>query len=340
MPSLALANGIEFQYTDSGIPTLQDVPYVTVIAVHGMGYNGGIFNRVQQLAKDTKLRIVAINRRQYAGSTPISDAEAALLVSGSDEQKAEVLAARGVELALFIVALVKQESIPPISTDREGGGVALLGWSSGNVATLAMVANTEKLPSDMKTCLATYMRALILQEPPSLAMGYPLPPGTWSPHMDPSIPPEQHTPFWAQWITSYFDHGDFSSRDPSALSHIVPSFTCRPTIYDMTVDEQEQILDQSVSEMPGMFCSAAQALANTRKACFDPTIRALLPNMKIWHIAGTRSASFAFPGRWNLEDDDKANGGALLNFMLIPGMNHFMQWDDPQETLRAYLEAL
>ncbi|TFY61620.1 hypothetical protein EVJ58_g4398 [Rhodofomes roseus] len=142
--------------------------------------------------------------------------------------------------------------------------------------------------------------------------------------MDTSMPPELHTPFWAQWITSYFDHGDPSSRDPEVLSYIVPSFSRRPTIYDMTAEELEQMLDQSVAEMPGMFCSTAQALVNTRKACFDNTNRALLPHMKVSHIVGSCSASFAIPGRWSLEDDDQANGGGRINFVMISGVNHFV----------------
>ncbi|TFY61623.1 hypothetical protein EVJ58_g4397 [Rhodofomes roseus] len=180
MPSLVIANDIEFHYTDSGVPPLQDVPYITLIAVHGMGYNNGashtlncfltmpssmvgIFKRVQELAQDANLRIVAVNRRQYAGSTPVPDAESAVLVSGSDEQKAEFLAARGLELAQFAVTFIRKEGTPPISTDSKGGGVALLGWSSGNTATLAMIANVDRLPSDMQSCLAVHLRALIMQ---------------------------------------------------------------------------------------------------------------------------------------------------------------------------------
>ncbi|KAH9934361.1 uncharacterized protein B0H18DRAFT_1115071 [Fomitopsis serialis] len=72
-----------------------------------------------------------------------------------------------------------------------------------------------------------------MYEPPSLSLGFPLPPGTWPPQFDASIPEKCHAPFSTQWITSYFDHGNLSTRDTDVL-HIVSSVSHRPSIYTMS----------------------------------------------------------------------------------------------------------
>ncbi|KAH9918264.1 Alpha/Beta hydrolase protein [Fomitopsis serialis] len=341
MSSLVINDqGIELRYTDSGAPpSTSSTPYITLFMVHGMGFIGPIFKKIQALAHSSNLRVVAINRRGYTGSTPLTQAEATAPLAGSDEDKATYIANRGLEIASFIDAFIQKHNIPPIAVDRKGGGVGLLGWSAGNVSTLSAVAYVDRLPPAAQKRLASYMRALILQEPPSLCLGMPLPPGTWSPQIDPSIPEKCHEPFFTQWITSYFDHGDLSTRDTNVLSYIVPSVSRRPTIYAMSPEDRQEFVEE-VPEGPAMFCTMAQALAMYRRACFDRDVRARLPELKVWSLTGDVTPSFSIASFWTIQDEDKERGGGFVNYKMIPGVNHFMHWDDPEKAIQAYLEAL
>jgi hypothetical protein len=142
-------------------------------------------------------------------------------------------------LGNFIEAFIQKNDLPPISADGKTGGVAVLGWSAGGLLSCAVIANIDSLSPTAKDRFKLYLRAHILQglsipilhmrrlnmypEPPSIALGLPLPASNWSPHMSPTIPADKHSAMFTSWITSYFDHGDLSTRDVSVLSYHVPS---------------------------------------------------------------------------------------------------------------------
>lgn len=109
------------------------------------------------------MRFVAVNRRDYPGSTPLSPQEIAVLNSGTDDQKADFLKARGVEFATFVDLFVQKYSLPPISADGFSGGFAVLGWSLGCSFALATVAAVGSLPAVGQTRWKDGMRSLILQ---------------------------------------------------------------------------------------------------------------------------------------------------------------------------------
>ncbi len=121
-----------------------------------------IFEKVMTLAQGSNIRFVAVNRRDYPGSTPLTPEDTDILASGSDEQKAAFLKARGVEIGTFIDLFVERNKVPPISADGHTGGFALLGWSLGNAIALSAVANVDSLPSAAQARWASGMRALIL----------------------------------------------------------------------------------------------------------------------------------------------------------------------------------
>ncbi|KAI0058354.1 hypothetical protein BV25DRAFT_1810813 [Artomyces pyxidatus] len=340
MPLLTVDNtGTQLFYLDSGVPYETTGAYTTVFAVHGLGFSSPIFNKIIALAPAANLRFVAINRRGYKRSTPISAAEAETIINGTDEDKSEYLKTRGLELSRFIDIFIRENNTPPISPDGKTGGIAILGWSAGNGVVLSAIANVDSIPEDARSRLGSHLRALIMQEPPSVILGMPSPTGTWSPHMDTSLA-EQQTPMYTQWITSYFRHGDLAKRDTNVLSYIVPATFRRPTIYNMSPEEIEGTVDESMSEVPSMISLFVQAHANYRKACFDRKIRELLPRMKVSALCGDATCSFPLAAFWALQDDDKAEGGGFVNFRMILGVNHFMQWDDPDVSLKAYTDAL
>ena len=83
-------------------------------------------------AAANRVRLILVNRRDYPGSTPLSDVELAELGSPDLETRAKALAQQGLDMGLFLAWLVREENIPPVSIDRDGkqqGGIALVAWS-------------------------------------------------------------------------------------------------------------------------------------------------------------------------------------------------------------------
>lgn len=128
-----------------------------------MSASKAVFKKIHSLAPSTNLRFVSINRRGYDGSTPLSDAENGTSISSGDDEKADFLAARGVELINLIDLFIEKNDIPPVSADGKCGGIAIVGWSAGINLALAAVANIDKVAFEVQSRLSLYMRALIMQ---------------------------------------------------------------------------------------------------------------------------------------------------------------------------------
>ncbi|KAH9855498.1 Alpha/Beta hydrolase protein [Lenzites betulinus] len=335
--------GVQLSYIDSGVPLECKEDYATIFAVHGMCFSSPIYERVIANAGSANIRFVAINRRDYPGSTPLTPNDTSKLLTGSDQDKADFIHERGVEIASFVEKFVERHNLPPVSEDGKRGGFALLGWSLGNAMAIAAVANVDRLSSAGQARWTSGMRALILQEPPTASIGTPLPPKIWSPHIDTTMPEDLRNPFFVQWITSYFKHGDLSTRSLDVLSYIVPSTEHAPSIFSMSADQ----ISRTIQYDPGassdtyfMVFAAPQIHANYLKGCFDADVRQLLPKMKITTFTGDITCSFSLAAHWQMEDENKAHGGGFIDFVMIPGINHFVHWDDPVLALKIYKEAL
>ena len=183
MPILVVdEHGTELSYIDSGVPN-GTKDYVTIFAIHGTVFTSrelripsyisseadavyclpAIWDRVIALAPKSGVRFVAVNRRDYPGSTALSPEDINVLNSGTDDQKADYLKARGVEFATFVNLFAEKNNIPPISPDGTAGGFGLVGWSLGCAFVLAAVAAVDALPAPAQARWKAGARALILQ---------------------------------------------------------------------------------------------------------------------------------------------------------------------------------
>lgn len=133
---------------------------------------------------------------------------------------------------------------------------------------------------------------------------------------------------FSQWVSSYFDHDDLSTRDLDAISYFLPSTTRTPTIFNMSPTDIREIVDERISatvEDPVMFLCMAQAHENYLKACFDPSTRARLPKMKVWNLTGDKTVSFPIVSYFLMQEDNTSRGGRYVNFKLIHGVNHLVR---------------
>lgn len=165
-------------------------------------------------------------------------------------------------------------------------------------------------------------------EPASINLGFPVPRGTWTPQIDPFIPSELQSRAFTIWITSYFKHGDLSSRDTDEIEYVLPATTRAPSIWNMSTSEFDRIVEEEPNDeydVPIALNLIPQVGEAYRQAVYWSTTKARLPSMKTWNITGDSTASFSIAARWSLEDDDEARGGNHVNYKWMEGLNHFVR---------------
>lgn len=179
MPVATVKNGtLNFSYEDSG--PLNGL-YTTLVMVHGTGFHhgeqgsvvasdlcltntlAGIFGPMIRFATANRVRLILVNRRDYPGSTPLSDAELAALGSSHLETRAKALAQQGTDIGLFLAWLVREEKIPAMSVNWSGkqqGGIVLVAWSLAHTPLAGFLAHADSLPADairtLEPCLRAY----------------------------------------------------------------------------------------------------------------------------------------------------------------------------------------
>lgn len=335
-------DNISLFYQDSGVPPAFNSSYTTIFAIHGLSFAGGIWSKAAEVGRTKGLRFVMLNRRGYNGSTPFSEQDIQICTNGTDDQKTQFVKDRGLEILTFITKFNQQNPIPQIPPTGKGGGFAILGWSAGAAFATAAIANVDALPTADQALFTNNLRAHIAQEPASISYGQTPPPKTWSPQIDTSVPVSAQIPMFKVWITSFFNHGDLSTRDPNVLEYFVPAFNRTPVMYNMTQADQDAIIDPSnedTFETPFVLNSLPQLSAVYMKAYFDKGTKALLPHLKTTYVTGDTTASFGIAAMWATQDDNTKKGGDA-HFIVVPGANHFLHWIDPQTAVNVYLQAL
>ncbi|KAH8114764.1 hypothetical protein DFH11DRAFT_1508701 [Phellopilus nigrolimitatus] len=333
------SDGTQFAYIDSGAP--QSDTYTTVVCVHGYTFNALNFSRLLPLAHKHDLRIIAPNRRDYAGSTPFSDIELDVLNGKDDHAHMDFLQKRGLEIARFLVWIISEKKIP--QSNGTSGGLALLGWSLGNVTTLSFLAHLGSYPQEIIATLEPYLRTFCLYDIQNTYLGYPSPEGAYSPFSDPEIPQDMVDAAFAKWISSYYAHpaySDISAGGTSpgcsieTLQDRTPGNPYRSCTTD-TLTAEELFL---VTDLAPAARSEQKMVWNIQLPTFhDQARRALLfrdneyllPELNICSVYGLASEWDVQWAVWELEKDYtrwRAEGIRVrpVKFMPVEGGNHFV----------------
>ena len=104
--------------------------------------------------------MIAVNRRNYPGSTSVSDEELKVLDETDPACGSKFLRDRGLEIALLLVWIVEELKVPPANS--EGGGIVPLGWSMGNIWSMSFLRFFGSYPEYVRTPLKPYLRTFIL----------------------------------------------------------------------------------------------------------------------------------------------------------------------------------
>ncbi|KAH8984292.1 alpha/beta-hydrolase [Lactarius hatsudake] len=339
-----------FAFLDTGAPSPHQKDYVTLVIVHGRGLKAGFpssadfFARLLPLAGKLGARVVAINRRDYPGSTPFSEEDRALLLStipdtpAASENTDHYMKARAGELYDFLTQLVKTEELPTNS-------IVMAGWSLGTSFVLSFLAHAPSFDSD-SWGLSQYVRRVIAYDSPSLAMGFPLPDGYYTPLNDPSMPPGEGIKIFPLWITGYYAHGDtletLSLRD--ALDE--PS----PTILRMSPEDLASVVHEPPTSLDGPDTVVLDsgldhgALSRLREvALFAPQNAEIAwPNVEFRYVWCDRSVWVMPWGAWlfSAEIEQAMKDGKRIrkhSVVRMRGANHCAHWDEPERLLRLLL---
>jgi len=172
-----IAPGIEISYLDSGVPSVNPDHYTTVLVIHGYTWSGGWFhslflrksliNEIDTFKKTLPfgspngIRIIAINRRDYPGSTPFTEEEVAAIKSDeytNDDLRAFMLA-RTTEFAKFAEYLVISGISKEVVNGK--GGIAIVGWSLGQAYVTNFIEDVKKLEVGLREMVEKNVRCVV-----------------------------------------------------------------------------------------------------------------------------------------------------------------------------------
>lgn len=122
----------------------------------------GSFDKVKQVASaGGTVRLVLVNRREYAGSTGYTNEEIDDLKAGRRVWLERIAA----EVAQFLKWFIKTFDIPPTYEDeggRKNGGLSVMGWSMGAVTALSILGQPDAISKDVYDHIEPYFRQVIL----------------------------------------------------------------------------------------------------------------------------------------------------------------------------------
>ncbi|TFY77639.1 hypothetical protein EWM64_g6372 [Hericium alpestre] len=312
----------------------------------------GLFGRMLPHAAANGLRLVLLNRPEYTHSTLLSDDELAMICGAETSFAAGrgFLRRRSIEIALFMAWFVQAEPIPPIS-DKDQGGLILVGWSSGWAHIAPLLAYADEVPADVVQALTPYFRGLCAFDPPCVATGLPLKgiaQSWYRPVSDSSLTLAEFCGYFPKWVSSYYSHPGFHSRDYDGMSEtsiIDPPADKRPTTECMSLADQAATLCQGAIdrlERP-LFAMPAKIFLDVTQRLFDGSKEKanVWPNCKIYVVSCEETGWEALQGCWQLEDlylqkRESGEFGRELITSAMPGCNHFPHWDKPEFTCEFF----
>ncbi|KAK7025992.1 hypothetical protein VNI00_015823 [Paramarasmius palmivorus] len=359
-----LLNDVQITFTDSGVPP-GSTDYTTLVIIHGTLFVGGMalldiaaqtqlnapysvgFEDLQVLAPSKNLRIMALNRRGYRGSTSFTPAEMDDMCQGSRD----FLDRRMLELAEFLTTVIRIEKTPKLDTDGRGG-IAVLGWSLGVMTALSLFSNPSLLDFETGVLLGGYLKQCILYDPPSKSFGYSLPstfklPVVHNPFTDPAVKEEEKVSKFMFWVSSAFKHRHDTI---TANSH---------EGYDFDTECDNSLVGTWTKDRIGKYCDPdgfrydsivtrnyniqAHCRENTQRALFDVTFLPKLTFTYLWAPRSVWDTVWAFRETERLYEEYLERNKSdvrQVTFMKMDGATHFVHQESPEEFMNFVMKAL
>ncbi|KAF8641395.1 hypothetical protein AX16_010014 [Volvariella volvacea WC 439] len=344
MPLLTIPNDISYFYEDSG--PVPGSSYTTLVIIHGMGFNGGVFKKLLPRAAKHGLRVVSLYRRDYKPSSAFKESDFDLLKGGVEGHRKH-LAQQGLEFASFLDRFIVEHDIPALTSDGEGG-IVPVGWSLGAAHIHAFLSSLDKVPKKTVERLEKYIRTVIIHEPSATAFGFSTPSEY---NIDLWFTPDVKERFrlFKDWAVAYYKHSDILSGRNETIEFNVANKDKRPSFHDISDEELEKLTSWETfggSDTLLLYTDKDLSKEETRRALFDKRLAEFLPNLRVRYLGGAEAAGALIWTLWELQkvidDPSKYNGEKArdVKILFAQSGNHFIFWDDPEEALVQYRRCL
>ncbi|KAF8549454.1 hypothetical protein OG21DRAFT_1515173 [Imleria badia] len=353
MPSLTAFKSLrvfdfDYTYLDSGPPASSN--YTTWVFLHGLGFNGGILEKLLPLAHAHNLRIVSINRRGYPPSSGFQDVELVGIGMGKKIEEAEpFFRAQGTEIATFLAQFATAEGIPPSDPNNPtSGGVVLIGWSLAGRHVLAVLAYFDTFPEDTQSTLRKYLHTILTHA----TLGIPTPPRH---NFNARFEPDDCKRFdvFFDWATAHYKHKSITSENIDDLEFTNPSQEVPRSLHALSYAQRAEYT--SLEAFVGcdgklLSCDTTALAALTKRALFDKARAEKFPHVRVRYMCSGTSPGAVIWAMWMfrkyVEDIPEALYGSdaekVRDIKCITQTegNHFIFWEDPEKAIEQYSVAI
>lgn len=126
--------------------------------VHWLNTSPDTFEHLLPLAHKYNIRLVVVQRRDYAGSSQYTDEEMRLL----RENPTLFFQNAGAVFVHFLHYIVKNTHVCKPTEDRSRGGVSLSAWSLGCAYAMSTFAEDSAVDQAIRDAIDPYITALVL----------------------------------------------------------------------------------------------------------------------------------------------------------------------------------
>ncbi|KAF8553576.1 hypothetical protein OG21DRAFT_1485318 [Imleria badia] len=327
----------DYAYLDSGPPASPN--YTTWVSLRGLGFNGGIFEKLLPLAHAHNLRIVSIYRRGYLPSSGFQDAELAGIGIGKRIEEAEpFFRAQGAEIATFLAHFATQERIPPLDPNSPtSGGIVLIGWS---------------LAEDTQSTLRKYLHTILSHDASPVTLGIPSPP-RHNIDLCSEIDDRKRFDVFFDWVTAHYIHKSVNSENIDDLEFNNPSQEVPRSLHELSYAQRAEYTNlEAFAGCDGtfLFCDITAFAALAKRALFDKARAEKFSHVRVRYMSSGTSPGVLVWAMWMfrkcVEDPPEALYGSGaekardIKFVTQTEGNHFIFWEDPEKAIEQYSVAI
>ncbi|GJE91053.1 alpha/beta hydrolase [Phanerochaete sordida] len=339
MPLAQIQENVSIFYQDSGAPP-NATTYTTIVVVHGLIVNGATFARLLPQASAHGLRIITMNNRDYAGSTPYTDTELAELISPDTEVQASAVRRWGGEVAAFVHFVCTTLQVPAATSGS--GGVVLYAESLSSIAALAILGDPRTTSPELRAVLAPYLRKVVLYEPPGFVFGARPAGGLTFPVADAAVPVDAKAAAFLGWCSAHYAAvSALGDQTPEALKARDAAPLPTPSSFKgLSQNELAQLVDPGVVGRSALVIATAPEIrtTHTRRALFDAD--AVLPGVEVLVLWSERSPWITVWGAQVVQGfmSEEAESGKTkrrLELGKVDNANHFIHWEEPERLVQV-----
>ncbi|TCD60168.1 hypothetical protein EIP91_010615 [Steccherinum ochraceum] len=366
MPLASLDDyGVVFDYDDTGAPPgLTD--YATLVIIHGIQFNNGIFFRLRHYAASNNLRLVLLNLREHGHSTPYSDDEVKILTASDLEPQVAFMKQRVKELAAFFAWYIQMENIPLKKevNGRKTGGFSWVAWSGGNAFGISFFGLPEVIPEDQRQLIERYLRSYVMYDPAHPLVGAPVRSidELYNVFFDPAIPAADKTPFGPYWVPKLVGKHSRSAQyaydalsvaklaDLPPLLEFLGKLQTMPDPVELDLAPLNEIAEVSAvwrSFMPIIAIDASKFYEPALERAFtqgfngEGSGRAYFPDVKFEYVGMMQSLpetvySSYWVKRMLLQYKEQGTKTRELHYHLFRDAAHGWHWDEPEKVIRLF----